>query len=61
MNSSFDSTINKTNFVMKDLITDDNNTSNTNISNLYSGQFSTNRLIFKNTLIDQKNKEGVIV
>lgn len=56
MNSSFDSTINKTNFVMKDLITDDNNTSNTNISNLYSGQFSTNRLIFKNTLIDQKNK-----
>ena len=57
MNSSFDSSMNKTNYFMKDLITEnDNNTTNTNISFLNMGQFSTNRLIFKNTLLEQKTR-----
>ena len=57
MNSSFDSSINKTNFIMKDLITEnDNNTSNTNISYLNMGQFSTNKLLFKNNLLEQKSR-----
>ena len=42
---------------MKDLITEnDNNTTNTNISYLNMGQFSTNKLLLKNNLLDQKSR-----
>ena len=57
MNSSIDSSINKTYFVMKDLVTEnDNNTSNTNLSYLNMGQFSSNKLKFKNNLLESKTR-----
>ena len=55
MNSSFDSTNFKSFPMNKELIIEnDNNTINSNTSFLTSAQFSTNKLLFKNNLLDSK-------
>ena len=55
MNSSYESEFNKTNFLIKDIITDiDNKSINTNLSNLNLGILSSNKLLFKGSITEQK-------
>ena len=62
MNSSFESTINKTNYVMRELnIENDTNTMNTNLSYLNPSIIASNKLLFKNTLFDNKRRGSFLV
>ena len=55
MNSSYESEFNKTNFGMKDMITEiDTKSINTNLSNLNFGNFSSTKLFFKNSSEQKK-------
>ena len=55
MNSSYESEFNKTNFVMKDMITEiDTKSITTNLSNLNLGYLSSNKLLVKGSLTDTK-------
>ena len=55
MNSSYESEFNKTNFVMKDMITEiDTKSINTNLSNLNLGYLSSNKLLVKGSLDTKK-------
>ena len=55
MNSSYESEFNKTNFVMKDMITEiDTKSINTNLSNLNLGYISSNKLLVKGSLDTKK-------
>ena len=55
MNSSYESEFNKTNFFMKDMITEiDTKSITTNLSNLNLGYLSSNKLLVKGSLTDTK-------
>ena len=55
MNSSYESEFNKTNFFVKDMITEiDTKSITTNLSNLNLGYLSSNKLLVKGSLTDTK-------
>ena len=61
MNSSYESEINKTNFGMKDIMTEiDNKSINTNLSNLNFLYLSSNKLLQKGSIIEQKKLGSTI-